>query len=126
MSTVARKSKPLPRYAGPRASFVYATESHLTVSFVDGRQVAVPLAWYPRLQMATPSERADWELVGDGVGIRWPDLDEDVSAEGVVSGLKSGESKASFARWLKHYQRGERGMDLELWKLNKRPVKKAG
>lgn len=128
MNTVAKKSETPPQYAGPLVSFVYATETHLTTVLLDGRQISVPLEWFPRLQAATPAERAKWELIAGGVGIRWPDLDEDISAEGLVKGTRSGESKVSFARWLKAYRRGVRGEGLELWKLTdvEKASRKAG
>jgi hypothetical protein len=109
-------------------SFIYATESHLMAVLADGRQIGVPLDWFPRLYAATPAERENWELIAGGVGIRWPALDEDISAEGLVAGHRSGESKTSFARWLKAYRRGVRGEGLELWKLSdiEKASRKAG
>ena len=73
----------------------------LTVTLEDGRTVGVPLAWYPRLLHGTPAQRRQWRLVGRGEGIHWPDLDEDISVEGLVKGVKSQESQTSFARWLR-------------------------
>ena len=55
--------------------------------FVDGRVVSVPLAWSWRLSEATPAQRAHWELIGDGHGVHWPDIDEDLSAEGMLHGV---------------------------------------
>jgi hypothetical protein len=72
----------------------------LIVELVDGRRLSVPIAWYPRLAHATPSERANWQLIGHGQGIHWPDLDEDVSVEDLLAGRRSGESPKSFGRWL--------------------------
>lgn len=60
----------------------------------------LPLAWFPRLVHGTPQERAHWRLIGDGRGIHWPDLDEDISVENLLAGKPSGESRASFKRWL--------------------------
>ena len=76
------------------------TDDSLTVDLVDGRTVVVPLAWYPRLLHGTRQERNNWRLIGRGVGIHWPDLDEDISVEGLLAGRASGESQASFKRWL--------------------------
>ena len=76
------------------------TEDTLTVELTDGRTVAVPLAWYPRLLHGTPEERSNWRLIGHGEGIHWPDLDEDVSVENLLLGKPSGESQRSFKRWL--------------------------
>ena len=66
----------------------------------DGRTISVPLAWYPRLVHATQEERNNWELIGQGQGVHWPDLDEDLSVEGLIAGRPSGESQRSFKRWL--------------------------
>ncbi len=73
----------------------------LTVVLDDGRVVSVPLSWYPRLYHGTPEERANFRLIGGGEGIRWPDLDEDISAEDLLAGRRSGEGKASLMRWLR-------------------------
>jgi len=82
---------------------VVVTEDALTVDLVDGRTVAVPLAWYPRLLHGTPEVRTKWRLVGSGEGIHWPDLDEDISVENLLMGKPSGESQRSFKRWLEEY-----------------------
>jgi hypothetical protein len=58
----------------------------LTVDLMDGRSIAVPLAWYPRLLAATPAQRANWEVAGGGYGIHWPEIDEDLSTEGLLRG----------------------------------------
>ena len=84
----------------PEAEEVTVTEDTLMVELSDGRAISVPLAWYPRLVHATREERNNWELIGDGQGIRWPDLDEDLSVEGLIAGRPSGESQRSFKRWL--------------------------
>ena len=84
----------------PWAEAVNVTEDTLRVELSDGRTVWVPVAWYPRLVHATARERANWELIGSGAGIRWPDLDEDVSVEGLIAGRSSGESQRSLRRWL--------------------------
>jgi hypothetical protein len=72
----------------------------LIVELQDGRTLSVPVEWYPRLAHGTVRERQQWELIGPGIGIHWPDLDEDISIEGLLQGLPSGESAASFKRWL--------------------------
>ena len=84
----------------PEAQQVRVTDTELTVDLVDGRTISVPLAWYPRLSHATPAEREHWRLIGRGEGIHWPDLDEDISVEGLILGRPSGESQKSFQRWL--------------------------
>ena len=72
----------------------------LTVELSDGRSLAVPLAWFPRLLHATPDERGHWRLAGGGEGLHWPDVDEDISVESLIAGRPSGESAASLQRWL--------------------------
>ncbi len=83
------------------AARVEVDEARLTVYLTDGRLVAVPLDWYPRLKHGTPAERVRWELIADGEGIHWPDLDEDIEVQGLIEGRRSGESKRSFERWLR-------------------------
>jgi hypothetical protein len=76
------------------------TEDTLSVDLSDGRTIAVPLGWYPRLEQASPKERSNWRLIGRGTGIHWEDLDEDLSVQGLIAGKPSGESQQSFKRWL--------------------------
>jgi len=76
------------------------TDDTLSVDLDDGRTISVPLAWYPRLWHGKPDERQNWRLIGDGAGIRWPDLDEDISINGLLLGKRSGESQRSLSRWL--------------------------
>ena len=90
----------------PEAEDVTVTEDTLRAELSDGRTISVPLAWYPRLVHATQDERDNWELVGEGQGIRWPDLDEDISVEGLIAGRPSGESQRSFKRWLEAKRAG--------------------
>ena len=84
------------------------TADTLVVDFDDGRSVSLPLAWYPRLQQGTEKERKTWRLNGAGQGIHWPLLDEVLSAEGLLAGRQSGESKESFNRWLKSRTKSRR------------------
>jgi len=86
--------------AVPAATNVVVTDDTLTVDLSDGRTISVPLAWYPRLVHGTPDERAKWQLIGRGEGIHWPQLDDDISIEGLIAGKPSGESQASLARWI--------------------------
>ncbi|HEX9944783.1 MAG TPA: DUF2442 domain-containing protein [Thermoanaerobaculia bacterium] len=79
---------------------VTVTEETLTAELSDGRTISVPLVWYPRLVHATPEERSNWRLIGNGEGIHWPDLDEDISVENIILGKPSGESQQSLRRWL--------------------------
>ncbi len=82
------------------AQHVTVTDDALIVDLADGRTVSVPLAWYPRLVHGTPAERNNWRLIGDGEGIHWNDLDEDLSVESIVLGNPSGESQRSLKQWL--------------------------
>lgn len=84
----------------PAATGVQVTDSALVVELSDGRVLSVPLVWYPRLAHGTPEERNHWRLIGRGEGIHWPDLDEDLSVEGLLAGRPSGESQRSLKRWL--------------------------
>lgn len=72
--------------APPRARDVRCTDDELIVALADGRRLAVPLAWFPRLRGATAAQRAHCEILGDGEGIHWPDLDEDLSVSGLLRG----------------------------------------
>jgi hypothetical protein len=82
------------------AKGVRVTPRMLIVELHDGRSVSVPLEWYPRLAHGSPGERQQWELIGPGVGIHWPALDEDISVGGLLQGQPSGESAKSFKKWL--------------------------
>ncbi|MBB3189423.1 DUF2442 domain-containing protein [Halomonas cerina] len=81
-----------------RVMSVNIDDSRLTVELMDGRAISVPLAWYPRLANATPEQRQHWELAGAGYGIHWPELDEDLSTEGLLLGARApasaGDSRA--------------------------------
>ena len=83
-----------------RAQHFTITDDTLTVDLDDGHTISVPLGWYPRLVHGTPEERNNWRLIGKGEGIHWPDLDEDISVENLLSAKPSGESQRSFKRWL--------------------------
>ena len=95
----------------PEAMTVSVTDDALAVQLSDGRDISVPLSWYPRLVHAMPEERDRWELIGGGQGIYWPDLDEDISVEMLLAGRKSGESRRSFKQWLEAKRAG-RGLEL--------------
>jgi len=78
----------------PRATDVGFTDDELWVDLADGRRLMVPLAWFPLLMGAQPAERENWELLGDGQGIHWPEIDEDLSVEGLLRGNSaSGRSR---------------------------------
>jgi hypothetical protein len=83
-----------------KADSVRITEDTLAVDLFDGRTISVPLAWFPRLFHGTRKERSNWRLVARGEGIHWPELDEDISVEGLLEGRPSGESQASLEKWL--------------------------
>ena len=75
----------------PRAYSVNCTEQELIVFLVDGRNISVPIVWFPRLAKANAEQRADYEILGDGEGIHWPQIDEDVSVFGLIAGKPSVE-----------------------------------
>jgi hypothetical protein len=76
-------SEPKP---GERVKDVRFTEDTMSVDLLDGRTIVVPLAWYPKLLDASPEHRQNWKFSGAGFGIHWPDIDEDLSTEGVLRG----------------------------------------
>jgi hypothetical protein len=79
---------------------VKVSEGAIVVELADGRTLTAPIGWYPRLLHATAHERRNWELIGQGEGIHWPDLDEDLSVAGLLAGRPSGESQSSLEKWL--------------------------
>ena len=78
MSTAAKSE--------PRIKSVEVSDGMITAHLADGRIISVPIAWSWRLAGATPSQRANYEIIGDGVGVHWPDVDEDISAQGLLTG----------------------------------------
>jgi len=88
-----------------RAVDVRVTKAALVVDLEDGRTVTVPIGWYPRLFHGTPRERSRWSLIAGGEGIHWPELDEDISVDGILAGRPSKESQSSLHRWLTTRQR---------------------
>jgi len=89
----------------PTAVNVTVTEDELMVDLVDGRRMIVPLASYPRLMYATAAERQNFQLLGDGYAIEFPDLDEHIGVEGSLAGRHSGESQKSLEKWLNERKR---------------------
>lgn len=71
----------------PRIADLRVTDSEITAFLVDGRSVSVPLAWSWRLSDATSAQRDHWELIGEGIGAHWSDIDEDISIEGMLHGI---------------------------------------
>ena len=77
--------------AEPSAADVRCSDDELIVTLTDGSTLSVPLTWFPRLASASPGERADYELLGNGSGIHWPAIDEDISILALLAGNPSGE-----------------------------------
>jgi len=93
-----------------RVTEVLVNDDTLSADLEDGRTIAVPIGWYPRLAYGTPTERSNWQISGAGYGIYWPDLDEDIGIEGLLLGLKSSESQESLARWVQNRPRSSEKM----------------
>lgn len=89
--------------ADERVAQVEVTEDELTVRLMDGRAISVPLVWYPRLLNATAEQRKNWRISGGGYGIHWPDIDEDLSAAGLLRGIPTAQKSSSAIR--AHHQR---------------------
>jgi hypothetical protein len=76
-------------FAPARATAVQITDDSLSIDLADGRRLTVPLNWFPVLASASRDARSRWELVGDGIGIHWPDADEDISVAGLLAGQRA-------------------------------------
>lgn len=87
-------------FSRPLAIGVEVSDAMLTVRLTDGRSIAVPIDWYPRLADGLPAERARWVLLGSGQGIHWPDLDEDIGVDALLAGRRSNETPSSLQEWL--------------------------
>jgi hypothetical protein len=83
--------------AGERVRDVHFSEDTISVDLVDGRTITAPLAWYPRLLHATVEQRANWSIAGGGCGVHWPDIDEDLSARGLLRGAPAPRAPRSAA-----------------------------
>ena len=94
-----------------RITQVTVTDDTLSVDLEDGRTIAIPIGWYPRLAHGNATERANFQISGAGYGIHWPDLDEDIGVEGILLGKKSTESQASFERWLQRRRASQSPQD---------------
>ena len=79
----------------PRIVSAEVTDRWITAAFSDGRQISLPLAWSWRLERAAPAQRTRWELVGDGEGVGWPEIDEDLSARGFFEGEPGAWARSS-------------------------------
>lgn len=77
-----------------RAKSVAVDDERIVVELMDGRAIAAPVAWFPRLAAASPDQRANWRLAGGGYGIHWPDIDEDLSTEGLLRGAPAPRAAA--------------------------------
>ena len=84
--------------ADERVKGVRSDDATLTVDLMDGRTISAPLAWYPRLLNATQKQRDHWELCGGGYGIHWPEIDEDLSTEGLLRGSPAPKSQMKSAK----------------------------
>jgi hypothetical protein len=82
----------LAKVTDERVLDVCCDEHRLIVDLMDGRTISVPLAWYPRLLRASPEARANWQKAGAGYGIHWPDIDEDLSTEGLLRGAPAADA----------------------------------
>ena len=78
----------------PRIKTIHVSDDEITAHLVDGRTISVPLAWSWRLSDATAEQRANYQIIGDGQGIHWPDVDEDISVEGMFSGIPARRPKS--------------------------------
>ena len=83
-----------------RAEKLTFSNDAMSVRLADGRTLIVPLAWYPRLQHGSAKERQNYEIIGEGEYIHWPDLDEDLTVVGLLEGRKSAEASDSINKWL--------------------------
>jgi hypothetical protein len=90
------------------ATHVEVSGDTVSVELADGRTIAAPLAWYPRLAHASAEERGLWRLLGGGRGIHWPAIDEDISIANLLAGQPSAESQSSFKKWLAGRARASR------------------
>ncbi|PHS23774.1 MAG: hypothetical protein COA83_09195 [Methylophaga sp.] len=70
----------------PQAQSIQCSDTAIIIDLVDGRTVSAPLVWFPKLSQASKSQRENWQLLGDGEGIHWPDIDEDLSVAGLLMG----------------------------------------
>ncbi|MYC21125.1 MAG: DUF2442 domain-containing protein [Caldilineaceae bacterium SB0662_bin_25] len=95
----------------PRVTGVEISSGRVTAHLIDGRMISAPLIWYPRLAHATPDERNGWELRGGGQRVHWPDLDEEISIEGMLAGQPVGENRRLFSDWLEAIK-AVKGMEI--------------
>ena len=84
---------------------VKVDDESIDVVLEDGRKISLPVSWYPRLLHGTQKERDNYRLIGNGIGIHWPGLEEDISIQGLLAGHHSQESQSSLEKWLKKHQK---------------------
>jgi hypothetical protein len=89
---------PIAVNSEPRIVSLQVTEDAIAAQFADGRTVSVPLAWSWRLANATPQQRGRFELIGSGEGVHWPEIDEDISARGMLHGVPASPPKHAKAK----------------------------
>ena len=77
-----------------RIQHISVTKDSIIAHLMDGRTISIPLAWSWRLSEATPKQRSNWIIIGDGLGVHWPDIDEDISAEGMLFGIPAHRPKS--------------------------------
>lgn len=100
MSSVEQLELIEHKLSSARASAVHVTNDSLIVDLTDGRTIAVPIGWFPRLAHGTTQERNQFQLIGQGISIHWPALDEDIGVQTLLLGPGRGESPESLQRWL--------------------------
>ncbi len=83
-----------------RAQHILVSEDSLQIDLTDGRSIIAPLMWYPRLWHGSPAERSNYQIIGDGEYIHWPELDEDLTVSGVLAGYRSAENPKSLKKWI--------------------------
>ena len=105
-------SKP---YTGPLIRTVSVTDLAIVATFVDGRIVSMPLHWSYRLEVATPAQRDNWHLSGRGIGVHWPDIDEDLSAHGFFTGTPAPRGTVAHRRFMRDHRAGRpHGVDNQV------------
>ncbi len=104
-----------------RIKDITVTADSITAQLVDGRTITVPLAWSWRLSEATPKQRANWEIIGDGHGVHWPDIDEDISAEGMLYGIPAPRPRISSKVSAKSEQKKTKSPKRDVGKSRRAP-----
>ena len=104
-----------------RIKDISVTEDTITAQLMDGRIISVPLAWSWRLSEATPKQRANWRIIGDGQGVHWPDIDEDISAEGMLYGIPAPRPRISSKFSAKSEQRKIKSLKRNAEKSRRAP-----